>query len=271
MSVSRIKTFDFALCDRDPSEIREIISHLNSEADEITVAHFSPAGVHDRITIIFAGNAEKFFMTAAARHLPCPAIIIQDPHSYWFQGSNMMPDIDTVCRGYLVPTVGSAKVLLFGQSSGAYAALAASVHFAGSTVVACAPQTFPDKELKNQINFVGVRALTVPDNIIDIAARMKAFPDVNSARMVALAAGEMDNPASAHWWGDFLHVLPLVGCPNVDVSVVGHNTHVLAHGKINEFAKLMLRLWESLSERPEQRTAIFHDFLNQQFVDNPLV
>lgn len=265
MREHQVRTFDFALGRKQPDEIRSIISSLNDESDKTTVAHFAPAGEHEAVAVIFAGNAEKFFMTAAARHLLCPALIIQDPHSYWFQGSDMMPDLDTFCREYLMHVVGRANALFFGQSSGAHAALAASVHFPASTVVACAPQTFDDASIKSLINFVGIRALNTLPGIIDVAARMKAFPDQQSARMVAIAAGEVDNPASAHWWGDFIHMLPLVGCPNVDISVVSQNTHVLAHGKINEFAKLMLTLSENLSHSFERRVDIFHRFLDQQF------
>lgn len=257
----RVERRELCLAALDPAALRDLIADLNARADEIGCVIFRPPGEHACVTLIFAGNLERFFMLAAARHLAGPVIYVQDPVSYWYQGSPLLPDLDALIRSVLVPEVGAARALLFGQSSGGYAALAAATAFPGATVIACAPQTFADAALKARIRFVGVRALTTPEGILDLRARLAAHPDEASLRAVVIAAGELDNPAHAHWWGDYLHMLRLADVPGMHLSVVNANTHVLAHNRVNQFALLLASVAGAITGTVGERAALLEEFL----------
>ncbi len=263
-----IERHETCLADLSSEEIRVLITDLNARSETIGCVVFRPPGDHTCVTVIFAGNLERFFMVAAARNLRCPVIIFQDPISYWYQGSPILPNLDTLIKTVVLPEVGSARALLFGQSSGAYAALVASTAMPGASVVACAPQTRSDASLKNRIRFVGIRPLHTPEGLIDLRARLSNHADPDTMRAAVIAAGELDNPASAHWWGDYLHMLNLIDVPYLDLYVVHANTHVLAHGRVKEFARLLASLAEEIEASAERRTHILANFLEKQFASN---
>lgn len=256
-----IARYETCLGDLEPDAFRALIADLNARSDMVGCAVFRPPGDHDCVATIFAGNLERYFMLAAARNLRCPVIYIQDSVSYWYQGSSLLPDLDELCRRVVVPETGGARPLLFGQSSGAYAALAASAKLPGATVVACAPQTFSDVQAKGRIIFVGVRALSTPDGLIDLRERLTVHPDADAMRAVVIAAGELDNPAHMHWWGDYLHMLRLIDVAGTDLFVVNANTHVLAHGRVNDYARLLADLASEIGSPPARRTEVVRAFL----------
>lgn len=265
LSAVRIERRDLCLADLDPEGMRALIGELNAVADQIGCVVFRSPGTHACVTVIFAGNLERFFMLAAARALRGPVVYVQDTVSWWYQGSECLPDLDTFCRTVLVPEVGEARALLFGQSSGAYAALAASIHLPSATVIACAPQTFSDAASKARIRFVGIRALAAPDGLIDLRERLLAHTDPAAMRALVIAAGEVDNPASAHWWGDYLHMVRMIEVPSLAVFVVNANTHVIVHGRVNRFAELLSALSGVACELPAEREAVLEAFLEEEF------
>jgi pimeloyl-ACP methyl ester carboxylesterase len=264
-----IARYDTCLADLEPEALRALIAELNAQSETVGCAVFRPPGDHDCVATIFAGNLERYFMVAAARQLRCPVVYIQDPVSFWYQGSPLLPDLDALCRRVVIPETGTARALLFGQSSGAYAALAAAARMPGATVVACAPQTFSDAGAKGRITFVGVRALSAPEGLIDLRAHLAAHPDPEAMRAVLIAAGELDNPAHLHWWGDYLHMLRLSDVPDTDCFVVNANTHVLAHGRVNEYARLLRDLAAEAASPPARRAEILRAFLAELYTPVP--
>ncbi len=258
-----IARYETCLGDLEPDALRALIADLNARSDLVGCAVFRPPGDHDCVATIFAGNLERYFMLAAARNLRCPVVYIQDSVSYWYQGSPLLPDIDELCRRVVIPETGGAQPLLFGQSSGAYAALAASVRLPGATVVACAPQTFSDVQAKGRIIFVGVRALSTPDGLIDLRTHLAVHPDPDAMRAVVIAAGELDNPAHMHWWGDYIHMLRLLDVAGTDLYVVNANTHVLAHGRVNDYARLLAALAADATAPPARRAETVRAFLDE--------
>lgn len=261
-----VARFDTSFADLDPEALRALIADLNAQTDTIGCAIFRPAGEHECVLTIFAGNVEGYFMLAAARRLRCPVIYVQDPVSCWYQGSPLLPDLEAICRRVIVPETGTARALLFGQSSGAYAALAASAWLPSATVVGCAPQTFSDRQAKERINFIGVRALASPDGLIDLHEHLSAHPDPEAMRAIVIAAGEVDNPAHLHWWGDYLHMLRMADVPNTHLYVVNSNSHVIAHRRVNEFARLLAELAAVVSSPPARRAEVLRSFLTETFV-----
>lgn len=260
-----IARFETCFGDLESDALRALIADLNARSDAVGCAIFRPPGEHACVVAIFAGNLERFFMLAAARRLRCPVIYIQDPISFWYQGSTLLPDLDALCRRVLIPEIGSARALLFGQSSGAYAALTASVRLPGASVVACAPQTFSDAHAKGRITFVGIRALSAPEGLIDLRAHLAAHPDPDAMRAVVIAAGELDNPAHLHWWGDYLHILRLTEVDGTDCYIVNANTHVLVHGRINDFAGLLADLVAESLSPSARRAEVLRAFLTTTY------
>ena len=84
-------------------------------------------------------------------------------------------------------------------------------------------------------------------------------------RAVVIAAGELDNPAHAHWWGDYLHLLRLTDTPDTELFVVNANTHVLAHGRVNQFAKLLNKLSLAVTYESTARKIIVDQFLGKEY------
>lgn len=260
-----VERYPVPLADLSREELRALITALDARSERVGCAVFGKGPEFDRAVVIFAGNLERFHMLAAARHLRCPVVYVQDVKSWWYQGSDVLPDLRAFCLGFLAPEVGPVPVLFFGQSAGAYAALAASAYFTGSTVVACAPQTFPDAAAKRKIHFVGVRALSVPDDILDLREHLSRRPDPTAARTLVIAAGETGNPASAHYWMDYLHVLHIADLDGMGVAIVNADAHPVVHGRVNLFADHLKDLAADLSATVEARQAMTRDFLTRAF------
>lgn len=253
------------LADLSRDEMRDLIGTFNLRAGEIGCVVFHDGHIADSAVVIFAGNVERFHMLAVAQHLRCPVIYVQDLHSGWYQGSSILPALGEFCERFLRPELGSGPTLLFGQSSGAYAALLASTYLAGSTVIACAPQTFSDGALKAKVAFVGVNALSTPDGLTDLRGELQRTPDPDAARMVIIAASELGNPATAHFWMDYLHALRVAESPNTFVSIVHSDSHVIVHGRVHLFADLLRRLVVELSGTVARRKSVTSDFLQEHF------
>ena len=143
------------LADSTRDEVRDLITAYNARSETVGCLVLNDGAPADRALVIFAGDQERFHMLAAARNVRCPVVYVQDVRSPWYGGSDLLPDLQSFCRHFLATEIGAAPALLFGQSSGAYAALVASTYLRGSTVVACSPQTFPDAVAKSRIHFVG--------------------------------------------------------------------------------------------------------------------
>lgn len=256
-----------ALCLADLSRdaLRALIGDLDTRSGAVGCAVFDGDAGVEGAAVIFAGNLERFHMLAAARTLRCRVVYVQDTVSWWYQGSDLVPDLADFCRHDLAREIGSRPALFFGQSSGAYAALAASTWFPGSTVVACAPQSFADARAKARFHFVGVRAMSAPDGLIDLRARLQASPDPDASRTVVIAASETGNPASAHYWMDYLHALRLADLDGLTVSIVNTDSHSVVHGRVNLFADLLGELAANLSAPAGHRTEITRGFLERTF------
>lgn len=264
----RIERRRIALADLAPDDLRGLIGELNELADDVGCAVLYDGKPFDRVAIIFAGNLERFYMLAVARHLSCPVIFVQDVKSWWFQGSDLVPDLESFCEGCLKPWIGSADVVCFGQSSGGYAALVASAFFPGATVMACSPQTFSDAQVKGRVSFVGIRALSTPDGLIDVKEILSGRCDPMAFRAVVIAGGELDNPASKHYWMDYLHACRLLELESVHLSVLPCNYHSIVHGKVNQFAILLETLAAQTKLDPDIRRATVNAFLSETFSSN---
>lgn len=253
------------LADLSRDAIRALITALDARSEEVGCAIFGDGTAFDRAVVIFAGNMERFHMLAAARYIPGLVIYVQDVRSWWYQGSGPLPDLRAFCRHFLAGEIGSVPALFFGQSSGAYAALVASTFFRGSTVVACAPQTFPDAGPKGRFHFVGINVHATPHDILDLRTLLKGSPDPDASRTVVIAASETGNPASSHFWMDYLHALHLANLDDVSISIVGSDSHAIVHGRVELFAEHLRELTLDLPSPVERRIAMTREFLARTF------
>lgn len=219
-----IQRFPYRLSQVCSREHRDIIEKLNSSSDTLGCAVFGDLGPGESATIIFAGNLERFLMLATARQVNSKVIYFQDPHQWWYQGSSILPELGYICETFLVKEAGLHPII-FGQSSGGYAALAASCYFPAPTVVACSPQTFSDREEKEKIKFVNFTASTTPDGLIDIRKAVENHRSSGAYRAVISATSEHGNPIASHYWMDYLHTLRLVGVKSVRVHYVQDGSH----------------------------------------------
>lgn len=256
---------DLCLADLSREALRGLIADLGTRADVTGCAVFSGDTNADTIAIIFAGNLERFFMLAVARNLRCPVIYFQDLESWWYQGSAALPDLRLICERFLVSEVGSKRALLFGQSSGAYAALFASTYLKGSTLVACSPQTFSDQQAKSRIEWIGVRAQMTPPGLLDLKERLSACHDATASRTIVIAASEAGNPVSAHFWMDYLHLLHLDDVAGLMRVVVNADSHTIVHSRVDRFADLLAALDLESASPVEDRNTIIIDFLQALF------
>lgn len=260
-----VERHPIALSDLDAEALRTLVTQLNEKADRLGCVVFEGRSDAQGAAVIFAGNIERFFMLPVARHLDCRVIYLQDLESGWYQGSPVLPDIPALCRGVLAREIGDRPCLFFGQSSGGYAALAASTFFPDATVVACAPQTFSDAEEKQKVNFVGIRALAAPPGLIDLQQALSGPAGIAALRAVIIAASEADNPFTAHYWMDYLHALRLIGVPGVRLSVVRDNSHVIVHSRLNLFAELLRDLQRAPPADAAGKMGIVDSFLRGIF------
>jgi hypothetical protein len=262
--------FALRMADLETEARRKMIGALGRRADQLGCVVIEGDPAMAAAVVIFAGNQERFHMLSAAAEVSCKVIYLQDLASGWYQGSATLPDLETLCRKVLTRELGKSRPLFFGQSSGAYAALVASTHFPGSTVVACAPQTRPDGTAKTKINFVGVRPLPTPDGIADVRERMLRCVDPNRSTNLVIAVSEADNPVHAHFWMDYWHALHLWDLPGVEVSVVNANGHAIVHGNVRAYASLLKQLVAELDAPAARRNAIVRAFLEETYKAPPL-
>ena len=253
------------VADLSRDDLRDLITSLNERSESVGCVVMDRGVASAEAIVIFAGHLERFHMLAVARHLTCKVIYFQDVKSGWYQGSDLLPPLQELCRSFLVEELGSARALFFGQSSGAYAALVASTYRLASTVIACAPQTFSDAAIKAKINFIGIRALSAPEGIIDLQNNFRDRSDPEACTTVVIAASELGNPATAHYWMDYLHALRLADLPGVRLTVVNADSHVIVHMRLNRFAELLRDLAPKLAAPVEERNAVIQGFLTETF------
>lgn len=263
MPTFRVERRAIRLADLSREALRALITELNAQAENLGCLVLRDDAPCDRVMVIFAGHLERFHMLAAARHLTCPVIYVQDLKSGWYQGSDLLPELTTFCREFLVSEVGPSRALFFGQSSGAYAALAASTYVRGATVVACGPQSFSDASAKDSIHFIGVRALRTPDGLLDLRQLILARPDPTALRAILISASESENPVQAHFWMDYLHSLRLHALPQVALFILNVHSHSLVHTKLNSFALLVSRMMGCVGFPTEARLEMLQSELHR--------
>lgn len=236
---------DFPIAHYDLPSLRTLAKEMSETyANEIGCVVFPASEDTENVLIIFAGNLERFFMLSVARFAKCKVIYFQDSQSFWYQGSSLLPSLLDIADFLKAQTAG-LKPIFFGQSSGGYAAVAASTFLEGSVVVACSPQTFSDRSLKTSVNFSdALKVQYTPDDLIDLS---KFLPGKTSGREINIfsASCELNNPYTSHFWVDYLHTTRMLGIENVSLYIAEASNHSIVFTRSGHFSVLLRDIIEA--------------------------
>lgn len=230
----KIRSRDFRFADHSVDEINREIVEVNQLAEEIG-GIFYPGTDSSKTLVIFAGYMEKFTPLSLARHLRCNILALQDVFSPWYQGSSILPSIIELTQ-VLEEDLKGQKLYMFGQASGAYAALVASKNLSDAKIIAVSPHSFSDGETKRRIGFgAGLAPCVTPDGLIDLVDFLKGA-DESSDRVIFCSSSETDNPTHAYFWLDHLHSLRLAHLSTVRIFVANSTRHSSAFHNAPIFA-----------------------------------
>jgi hypothetical protein len=233
--------------------LREDIATFNALAEQVGCIVYN--NYSDKTLVLFGSNQERFSMLSGARFTDHNVVCFQDVFSPWYGGSSLLPHIESLGELIAGSTFGDRKVL-FGQSSGGYAALAASKHITGSVTLSINPQTFHDAHLKMKIRRqAGITMSLTDEHVIDLA---KYLPGASKStmRMIMFATGESQNPIASYYWMDQLHAGRIGHLDEVELLLVDDPKHTLVTGRVALFAEALRDLLEC--DHPQRR----HDILD---------
>lgn len=236
-------------------ELREVIHELNLVSDRLGCVAFEGDDRCQNDLVIFAGNLERFSMLSAARGVSSRVFYFQDTSSWWYGGSNLLPNIAGIQK-FLVRHVASRQCLSFGQSSGGYAALAMGGLIPHIDVLACSPQTFADGNVKKRLLLAPSLAVQrTPDHLIDIAELYRSS-DRRGMAAAIFSASEAGNPLHSHFWVDHLHLANIAGIPSIDIHIGASAKHSLVSQNAERFSEGLKDLLRSSKKKNEVKTKI---------------
>lgn len=235
-----IDYLDRSCANIDYDGMLSIINALNERKYDLGCAIFPPADDVENVMVIFAGAVEYFHLLRLAVGARCEVIYFQDCQSFWYQGSDILPDLTRIVEEFLIERIGPRRPVFFGQSSGGYAALIAARYFDNSISLLCSPQTFSDNVLKDRIHFFpGVRPLATTSGLIDIVAHWRGA-DFSRRYVGALySASEHGNPVDFHFWMDHIHLSRLAEVEGIRIYLTPTDEHGLLHKRARLFATIL--------------------------------
>ncbi len=244
------------------AELRENIDYLNTESDTSGCAVFEGESPDLADLIIFAGNLERFSMLSAARFVRSRVFYFQDTHSWWYGGSSVLPDIVGI-SSFLREHVTGRRSVIFGQSSGGYAALAVGSMIEDCDVIACSPQTFPDREIKSKIETSQSLAVQcTPDYLLDIR---KQYDDCERSGFAAaiFSASEYENPYQSHFWMDHLHLANICRTPGIETFIAAAASHSLVFRRAGAFSECLQEVLASAHAGVDVKRGIVKDLISK--------
>lgn len=256
----RLKYSPVPLSHLSEDELRLAIHELNLISNDCGCVVFE--GERRKLTdlVIFAGNLERFSMLSAARENASRVIYLQDTDSWWYGGSNLLPDIAGIAD-FVSDIIQMRPCLAFGQSSGGYAALALGGLVPHIDVLACSPQTFSDSDVKGDIYVSGhLSVQRTPDYLIDIADLYTSVRRSGYASAI-FSASEYKNPYQSHFWLDHLHMAKLLNINSIDKFLSASSNHSIVYQRAAEFAYLLKSLMVVSGKKSKHHRTIVRDFV----------
>jgi len=232
---------------------RREAAYLNSRQDECCCA-FYDAGA-STTTAIFGGSAEQFHILSVASRLKTNVVVFNSEGSFWFKGSLHLPNIEEIGRDLANDRFGKISVL-FGQSSGGYAALAASKHLEGATAIAVSPQTFDDRAAKSSMRISSfLKPSYTEADLLDLRQYL-ADATNSSQRAIILSASEYSTPYEGLFWIDHLHGFRMIDVPTVQIFMLRSSLHSSVWRNADNYAKMLADVAQCDSTE-QRRDAIF--------------
>ncbi|WP_455918360.1 hypothetical protein [Ensifer canadensis] len=246
----------------DLGELRQIIHELNLLSDRLGCVVFEGENRSRSDLVIFAGNLERFSMLSAAREVSSRVFYFQDTSSWWYDGSDLLPDISGI-KNFLNRHVANRHCLAFGQSSGGYAALAMGGLIPHIDVLACSPQTFADGRIKKRF-YVAPSLATqhTPDHLYDIAELYRSAERRGMAAAI-FSASEFNNPYESHFWIDHLHLSNIAPVPSIDIHIGDSAIHSIVFQRAALFSRCLRALLASIKRKPEVKRVIIRNLVRE--------
>lgn len=236
-------------------ELRQVIGELNNLSEQLGCVVFEAAGRSKTDLVIFGGNLERFSMLSVARGLDARVFYFQDTKSWWYGGSELLPDIKGIAA-FLHHQIGSRHCLAFGQSSGGYAALTVGALNPHYDVLACSPQVFPDAAVKKSLNISSwINVQSTPDYLLDLEEMYhKSYRTGFAAALFSVS--EYLNPTYSYFWMDHLHMIKLSHVPSVNVFMAASGNHAMVFQRAPLFADYIKELLDACSKRAKAKQEI---------------
>lgn len=218
-------------------EMRAEIAEVSKLSAEVGCL-FYPGVDHSRTLVVFAGNQERFQMLSVARTMRHNILYFQEPETYWFRGG-VLPDIQSIAD-FLETWNEKSRLLLFGQSSGGYAALAASRNLKDSMAIAVSPQTYSDRQDKGMIHCGRpLRPTNTPDGLIDLKSHLTDASG-STDRAIIFSASEIENPYESFMWLDHLHAFRMLGVGGTRLYIARAKRHPVVFKRAELFSIMLV-------------------------------
>jgi hypothetical protein len=243
-------------------ELRAVIHDLNINSDRLGCAVFEGERRNGTDLVIFAGNLERFSMLSAARHVSSRVFYFQDTQSYWYGGSDLLPNISGI-KQFLIEHVRDRPCLAFGQSSGGYAALAMGGLIPHIDVLACSPQTFADEQLKRRLQITNSLAPQyTPDYLFDIANLYGSSVRTGMATAI-FSASEISNPYQSHFWLDHIHLANIARVPSIEIHLGASSNHSMVFQRALLFSQCLGDLLTMIRKKPKVKREIIRRLVQE--------
>ncbi len=228
--------------DLDADRFAALTRNLHTVSASVGAAIFGGPAESQTGAICFCGVNERFRSMSLLRNMPIPCAVVQDPVRPWFTGSAVCPNLPELVANLQVHMPHVRRWLVFGQSSGGYAALHASRLLPLSLAIAFSPQTFDDRVMRGRIGHPpAFRKNFVQEPIPDLAELFSNSPLQNPAFIVS-SINEAENPVEDFVWLDHMHWARMAHIPSVRVFLLDTRNHSLLYRKGAFFASVLADL-----------------------------
>ena len=208
---------DIASREKLNTEWKTYVDGLNKS--EIDCVIFDEVEKSDIVLVFFAGFVENFIGLKRPCIYSGKSLYFRDKTNTWYD--NKLNNVMKIINSYIKPT---DKVVLIGQSMGAYIALYCSALINNSICLAFSPQTFNRTCSKVNIHSKILRN-DPPYELINLHNFLTEHPN-NSKRYIFVGSSEHENP-NKRFWGDLLFAGYMLHVPNIYVVVTNQNVHTV--------------------------------------------
>jgi len=176
----------------------------------------------DSLMVQFSGIDGGFNLLNKFRNIRGSILAIRDPTNSWYQNCAMPLNLLGPAIGKWVNHRGFEKILVVGDSAGAYAALYAAPYIKRSVCLAFSPQTFQVNEKTNIEICCANQIERTLGTIFDLRGHLTKKSD--GAKFVITGFSETKN-AGPYFWGDHFQAANLINVQNVEILICNQNHH----------------------------------------------